>query len=287
MQSARFQIETLRHGAAPVQRHLASLTERMRLRMGRLHELIWAPLADALTQSRRVLVIPHAQLGSLPFGALHDGNCFLAQRHELAIAPSARVALHGLLRQPATALRALVMGESTRLPHAAEEARFVAGLFPEATAYVGKEATLGTLRAHAGKADVIHLACHAQFRSDNPMFSALHLYDGALTVEATERLSLKPGIVVLSACETALAERGTGDEMVGLVRAFLVAGAARVLASLWPVDDELTSGLMAHFYPALCRGDSPATALRQAQIEVMRQHPHPFYWSAFTLLGGW
>ena len=287
VRSARFQMETLRHGAAPVLRHLATLTGRMQSRMGRLHALVWAPMTGALAGCRRVLIVPHAQLGSLPFAALHDGKCFLGERHELAIAPSARVALRGLLRQPSTARRALAMGESTRLPHAADEARFVAGLFPEATAFVGKEATLDALRAHAGEADVIHFACHAQFRSDNPMFSALHLYDGALTVEATETLSLKPGIVVLSACETALAEQGNGDEMVGLVRAFLVAGAARVLATLWPVDDAVAGRFMSHFYGALCRGESPATSLQRAQTEVMRQHPHPFYWGAFTLQGGW
>ena len=119
------------------------------------------------------------------------------------------------------------------------------------------------------------------------MFSALHLTDGALTVEATEALSLKACTVVLSACETALAEQGNGDEMVGLVRAFLVAGAARVLASLWPVDDEITSRFMAHFHGALCEGVTPAASLRLAQAEVMRQHPHPYYWAAFTLHGRW
>jgi len=93
--------------------------------------------------------------------------------------------------------------------------------------------------------------------------------------------------VVLSACETGLAEQGNGDEMVGLVRAFLVAGAARVLASLWPVDDEITSLFMANFHGALCRDLTPAASLRLAQAEVMRQHPHPFYWAAFTLHGRW
>ena len=280
VRSARFQIETLRHGAAPVSRHLAILTERTQTRMRQLHALVWAPLAGALAQCRRVLIVPHAQLGALPFAALHDGERSLAQRYELAFAPSARVALRGLRRQPAPARRALVLGESTRLPHAAAEARVVAGLFPQANAFVGDEATLDALRAHAGDADVIHLACHAQFRSDNPMFSALHLADGALTVEATEALSLKPCTVVLSACETALAEHGNGDEMVGLVRAFLVAGAARVLASLWPVDDEITSRFMSHFHGALCRGMTPAASLRLAQVEVMRAAP------ASVLLGG-
>jgi len=287
VRSARFQLETLRHGLAPVARHLAILTERTQKRMRQLHALVWAPLAGALAQCRRVLIVPHAQLGALPFAALHDGARSLAQRHELAFAPSARVALRGLRRQTVPARQALVLGESTRLPHAAAEARTVAGLFPRANAFVGDEATLDALRAYAGDADVIHLACHAQFRSDNPMFSALHLVDGALTVEATEALSLKPCTVVLSACETALAEQGNGDEMVGLVRAFLVAGAARVLASLWPVDDEITSRFMAHFHGALCEGMTPAAALHLAQAEVMCQHPHPFYWAAFTLYGRW
>ena len=287
VQSVRFQIETLRHGAAPVLRHLAILTERLQARMRRMHALVWAPIAGTLAQTRRVLIIPYAQLGALPFAALNDGERFLAQRHDLAFAPSARVALRGLRRRPALARRALVLGESTRLPHAADEARFVARLFPQADVFIGDKATLDALRAHAAEADVIHLACHAQFRSDNPMFSALHLADGALTVEATEALSLKPCTVVLSACETGLAEQGNGDEMVGLVRAFLVAGAARVLATLWPVDDEITANFMVHFHEALCRGVAPAASLCLAQAEAMRQHPHPFYWAAFTLHGGW
>ncbi|HEX6362459.1 MAG TPA: CHAT domain-containing protein, partial [Albitalea sp.] len=171
--------------------------------------------------------------------------------------------------------------------HAAHEARFVAGLFPEGLAFTAEAATIETLQAHAGRAEVVHLACHAHFRSDNPMFSALELADGALTVERAEALALQPGLVVLSACETGLAELGSGDEMVGLVRAFLVGGAARVLASLWTVDDAVTARFMAAFYGALRRGDAPAAALRSAQLEVMREHRHPFYWAAFTLHGGW
>ncbi len=287
VQSARFQLESLRHGAAPVQRHLATLTQRMQQRMRSLHALIWAPLGAALDGCRRVLVVPHAQLGALPFAALHDGEEYLARRFELAMAPSARIALRGLSRPPLSPRRALVLGESTRLPHAAAEARFVAGLFPGTVALTGADATLEALRSRAGAADVIHLACHAQFRADNPMFSALHLADGALTVEAAQSLSLSPGVVVLSACETALAEAGTGDEMVGLVRAFLVAGASRVLASLWPVDDAVTGVFMAHFYGALGRGETPAAALRHAGTALLEEHPHPFYWAAFTLQGGW
>jgi tetratricopeptide (TPR) repeat protein len=287
LRAARFQIDTLRHGAASLQPHLAMLEARARQRMARLHALVWAPLEGALAGCRRVLVVPHAQLAWLPFAALHDGQGFLALRHPLAVVPSARLALRGLDRTPVRPRHAVVLGESSRLPHAAQEARFVAALFPAGDAFVGEQATLATLRAQAGRADVLHLACHGQFRGDNPMFSALHLHDGALTVESAERLELKAGIVVLSACETGLAEHGSGDEMVGLVRAFLVAGAARVLASLWPVDDAITASFMARFYGALCAGEAPSVALSLAQTEVMRAHPHPFHWAAFTLHGGW
>ncbi len=287
LRGARFQIDSLRHGAAAMQGHAHTLAARIQQRMQRLHSLVWAPLNVALSGCKQVLVVPHAQLGLLPFAALHDGHAPLALRYELAVVPSARLALHGLQRQPCQARQALALGESSRLPHAAREAQRVADLFSEGLAFVGEQATIATLRAHARQADVIHLACHAQFRSDNPMFSALHLSDGPLTVEAAESLGLRPGLVVLSACETGLSEHGSGDEMVGLVRAFLVAGAARVLASLWPVQDAVTAAFMDSFYGHLRHGQTPAASLRLAQIDLMRVYPHPFYWAAFTLHGGW
>lgn len=298
LQSARFQIETLRHGVAPVQAHLAAINQRTRLRLAQLHALVWAPLQLALAGVTRVLVVPHAQLSALPFCALQAGlgddaagvqpvQLALDQPVQLAQVPSARAALRGLLRQPLPAVQALVLGESSRLPHAAREAQFVAGLFARSVALVGSAATLAAVQAQAAQADVIHLACHAQFRSDNPRFSALHLADGALTAELTETLRLRAGTVVLSACESGLSEEGGGDEMVGLVRAFLVAGAARVLATLWPVDDEVTADFMAHFYGALVAGRQPSQALLQAQAALRLQHPEPYFWAAFTLYGGW
>jgi tetratricopeptide (TPR) repeat protein len=287
VRSARFQIETLRYGAAPVAHQLDILTRRSEKRMQQLHALLWARLQEALAPYRRIAIVPHAQLAMLPFGALHDGRRFLAESVELATVPSARIALHRLRRAAKVPERALVLGESASLPHAEQEARFVASLFPASTVLTGSEATIAALYASAEHADVIHLACHAQFRSDSPMFSALHLHDGALTAESIEALKLRAGIVVLSACETGLAETGSGDEMVGLVRAFLIAGAARIVASLWPVDDRITAEFMARFYPALSEGRSPAAALRSAQEEIMRRHPHPFYWAGFSLFGGW
>jgi CHAT domain-containing protein len=263
------------------------LARRAQLRLQALHALVWAPLADHLTDARRLLLVPCAGLTGLPFAALHDGLTSLAQRHLLAEAPSLRVALMGLQRPPVAARRLLALGESSRLTHAGQEAEAVAALFADGQAFVGADATLATLRLHAGSADVLHLACHAQFRADNPMFSALHLADGPLTAERAEALALRPGVVVLSACDTGLAGQTGGDEQVGLVRAFLVAGASRVLASLWPVDDAVTAAFMARFYRELQQGRTPTEALAEAQAGLMVQHPHPAFWSGFVMFGGW
>ena len=287
LRSARFQIDALSHGASPLRQHLPSLTARAMARLAQLHALVWAPLADALGPCRRVLLVPHGPLAALPFAALPGPRGALGQCFEWAQVSSARAALRGLARPALPARRALVLGESSRLPHAAREAALVASLFAGGQALVGDRATLQTLRRHAADADVVHLACHAQFRTDNPRFSALHLHDGLLTVDAVETLGLRACTVVLSACESGLAQTGLGDDSVGLVRAFLVAGAARVVASLWPVDDEITAAFMTRFYRALAAGSSAASALGQAQREIQQAHPHPHHWGAFTLHGSW
>ena len=287
VQATRFQLDTLRHGSAAVQAHLPRLAQRLGERLRRLHGLLWAPLGGALAGVQRVVVVPHAQLGSVPFAALTDGQAFLGEQLEIALAPSARMALRGCERVPVAARSVLALGESSRLAHAAVEARAVAAQFAASRCFVDADASLATLQAHAAEADVLHLACHGQFRGDNPRFSALHLGDGVLTVEQAEALVLRAGTVVLSACETALADAATGDEMVGLVRAFLVAGAARVVGSLWPVDDAVTAAFMDTFYRALVQGETAAASLRAAQAATRRTHPHPSFWAAFTLYGGW
>ncbi len=287
LRSLRFQLDTLRVGAVPVAAHLPLLTQRALVRLQQVHALIWAPLAPLVQTCRRVLVVPHGPLAGVPFAALHDGTAPVVSRHELALAPSVQVALHGLRRTPHPAQRVRAFGHSDHLPHVASEATRVAARFAGGRAFVGDKATLKALTDEAPCADLLHLACHAEFRGDNPMFSALHLADGALTAEAVERLRLSPCTVVLSACDTALSSPDAGDDRVGLVRAFLVAGAARVLASLWPVDDALTEVFMQRLHAALAAGQAPATALRTAQLALMREQPHPCHWAAFTLTGGW
>jgi CHAT domain-containing protein len=95
----------------------------------------------------------------------------------------------------------------------------------------------------------------------------------------------RTNLVVLSACQTQLGAQSKGDDIVGLNRAFIYAGASSVIASLWTVDDETTSLLMKSFYGHLKQGMSRAAALQAAQTATRKKYPHPYYWAAFVLTG--
>jgi CHAT domain-containing protein len=166
-----------------------------------------------------------------------------------------------------------------------DEINALAPLFPEAMALLDERATVSALREFAPGVDILHLACHGQFRPDNPLFSSLRLGDGWLTVRDTYNLDLKCGLVALSACETGVNEVAPGDELIGLVRGFLSAGAPTLLLSLWTVDDETTPELMVSFYKRLLAGEAPARALRAAQLQLMEKQPHPFFWAPFMIAG--
>ncbi|MGH9845294.1 MAG: CHAT domain-containing protein, partial [Blastocatellia bacterium] len=113
---------------------------------------------------------------------------------------------------------------------------------------------------------------------------------GYLRAHEIYNLNLASELVVLSACETGLGKQIKGEGLVSLTRGFMYAGAARVVVSLWNVDDEATAELMAAFYrKVLKEGRSPATALRAAQLAMWSTEKWraPYYWAAFTLQGEW
>ena len=130
-------------------------------------------------------------------------------------------------------------------------------------------------------------ARHGQFRPDNPLFSSLRLGNGWLTVRDAYDLNLHSSLVTLSACETGVSTVAPGDELIGLARGFFAAGSPSLLISLWTVDDDATATLMIDFYGHLQRRRSPATALREAQLRLLQEKQHPFFWSPFVLMGRW
>jgi len=146
---------------------------------------------------------------------------------------------------------------------------------------------------------IVHFATHGIVDNDNPGLSGVILsrfdedgrpQDGFLRLHDIYTLRLPAELVVLSACNTALGRQVSGEGIVGIVRGFMYAGAKRVVASLWKVDDDATGEMMGRFYvEMLQRHRSPAAALRQAQLALWRQDRWrpPFYWAAFVVQGEW
>ena len=146
---------------------------------------------------------------------------------------------------------------------------------------------------------IVHFATHGLLNSQHPELSGLALslvdergrpQDGFLRLHEIFNLRLPAELVVLSACQTGLGKEVKGEGLVGLTRGFMYAGAARVVASLWRVDDTATSELMKSFYRRMLRdGMRPAAALREAQVEMWKRAPgrSPFYWAGFVLQGEW
>ncbi|HZQ36170.1 MAG TPA: CHAT domain-containing protein [Dehalococcoidia bacterium] len=271
-------------------RGLPSLEAQARAVLGRLFGLLFAGL-EGLDGFRSLVVVPHGLLHYLPFHALHDGERFLIERLAISYAPSAT--LYTICRSRRRRRRgALVLAYSAggQLPLTLGEAEAV-GTVLRAAVYAEDEATRGRLEREGRRAAVIHLAAHGQFRPDAPLFSRIELADGPLTTADVFELNLNAALVTLSACETGRAVLGGGDELAGLTRAFLYAGAAALLVSQWRVEDTATAELMSRFYRELVSGAGKADALRTAQLALIAAgtpqngRAHPFFWAGFQLLG--
>ena len=156
--------------------------------------------------------------------------------------------------------------------------------------YLEQDATISRLYDLAPGSPIIHLATHGHSRLDAPNFSYMRLADGQLNAIDAFNLRLQGcELVTLSGCETGLALVGGGDEQLGLGRAFLVAGAASLVMSFWPVEDNVTNELMQIFYQHILGGESRVQALRAAQCSLLHRtssgYTHPYFWAAFRLVG--
>jgi CHAT domain-containing protein/Tfp pilus assembly protein PilF len=259
-----------------------------------LGDWLVAPLASRLA-TPVVAVVPHGPLHYLPFAALPLGSGLLGEAQVLYALPSASVLpfIQAKRKPAADRVLALAQSEGVGLPtlrFADVEAESIARLYG-GSAITGAAATETAFRAQVAGAGIVHLAAHGELNERSPLFSRIFLgpdaaNDGSLTVQDVYGLNLASAdLVVLSACETQLGAQSRGDDVVGLNRAFLYAGAPSVIASLWAVNDQATAVLMAAFYRELRAGASKAAALQRAQAETRAQYPHPYYWAAFVLTG--
>ncbi len=265
--------------------------------------------------TRRVLVVPEGPLAYVPYAALWpdldvalltSGTLYHRLAGEARRAGTQVLALGDpdysgkRLGTQLAALASLAPGPTRwgrarldPLPHTRAEALAAAG--PAGVSLLGPGATapalLEALRAHPGRRwRSLHFACHGLIHPEQPTLSGLALTDGLLTPHEILPLRLSTDLVVLSACETGTDALVPGEGISGLVRAFLHAGAPRVIASLWQVPDAPTRALMERFYALL--GDpalSVAEALRRAQEHVRTagdgRWAGPENWAAWTLWG--
>lgn len=278
-----FQMNTVRLGPQHRERFGHQLRKSVDAHLRALYEDLIAPVRNLLDGDHLVIVASGA-LHTLPFHALLDGGRYLIEDFSVSYAPSA--SLYALTRGEAEApkSRSLVIGvESDTAPHVRYEAERVAAAIGAAELLLGQDATEANLRTIGAESRIIHIATHGHFRQDNPMFSSIRLADSYLSLYDLYRMSLPAELLTLSGCVTGLGVVKEGDELVGLSRGLLFAGARSLLLSLWDVDDQTTADLMGFFYEALREEPRKSRALQSAMLQVLALHPHPYHWAPFKL----
>jgi CHAT domain-containing protein len=261
-------------------------------------------LRARLHPGHRLLIAPCGPLHALPWAALRIGDAWLA---ELAIIQqvSTLAQTSAALPAPMPESRALLVGCETfggrapDLPGALASLDRVQACWPgTVTRLEAAQATRQTLIELEASGDLrhyqlIHIASHAQFGAARGLLGHIKLSDDDLLVDEVLRLGLGPALVVLAACEGAAGEVLPGDEVLGISHALLAAGAATVVASLWPIYDLAVPYLLDGFYRGLLGGVDPALALTQSQRALLAlsedEDLHaailqsPFVWASFCV----
>jgi CHAT domain-containing protein len=270
---------TLAH-RTPAPHNLTQLAQRI---LQRLYTFLIEPLAHLRVGRHRLVIVPYGVLHYLPFHLLYDGSAYLIERHEIVILPAAGLALQpGPVRKPG----ALILTHSWdgRLPHTLAEGQVVQRIFGGS---LWAEGSADRTVLMAQPTQILHVCAHGQYRLDQPDLSYIQLSDGQLYADDLLQQDMSYELVTLSACETGRANVAGGEELIGLGRGFLYAGAGALVLSLWPVPDEITVRWMEVMYQALREGASKAAALKSAQMTILAEDPklHPAFWGAFQLVG--
>jgi CHAT domain-containing protein len=304
-----------------------------------LYKLLIQPALPHIN-GKELLIIPHDVLHYVPFQALlAPSGKYLIEDYPINYLSSASLMQFTQEKRNARGELSKVLAEGGKiltfgnpdlgdpkmnLTFAGIEAKGIKNLYPQSSIYLEKEATEERAKTFSPQNDIIHFASHAELNEDDPLASAIRLAktdkeDGRLEVREIFGIDLKASLVVLSACETGLGKLSSGDELVGLTRAFIYAGTPSVVASLWNVEDSSTAQLMASFYKNL-KTMTKVEALRQAQLNLIRGNvnsdllarrgiggvgklgevpaakslsqdsvsvstSHPFFWAPFILVG--
>ena len=287
----------------------------------KMYQWLTAPLEQDLQQLgiKNLVYIMDTGLRSIPLSALHNGKTFIVENYSVGLMPSLSLTDTRYVDVKNSSVLAMGASEFTdlnSLPFVPTELSVITGQLWQGKSLLNDAFTLSNLEAarNSQPYGIIHLASHAEYQPSDPSNSYIRLWDSKMRLEQLRRIGLnKPPVelLVLSACRTAL---GDEDAELGFAGLAVQAGAKSVLGSLWYVSDEGTLGLMTEFYNQLKHAPIKAEALRQAQLAMLRgevrlhsrqlitsrgnfplppqleqlkdsNFTHPYYWSAFTMIG--
>jgi CHAT domain-containing protein/uncharacterized protein HemY len=275
----------------------------------RLYNYLIKPIDDDIRRSKLIAIIPFGSLNYLPFHALarkssNDGLDFLIEEKEIVyLVSSSTNYLEKILSESRDKVISSVvafgnpdLGEpKLALPYSEDEVLAIKEMFPNATTFLEKEATKDKFNSVWGTPEIIHLAAHGLIQQE-PSILLAPIGSGMLTL--TDIMGLPPSsntsLVVLSVCNAAIDRNEanpTGAGLDSIAMAFTWVGVPSVIATLWEVNDRLTSELMKNFYKNLKNeGKFDYENLRQAQLDIMRRtdkYGQPYYWAPFILIGLW
>ena len=282
------------------------------MKSNELYKLLIAPVFQNIKMAKsrkssesinelKIIIIPHGPLHYLPFCALYNGDRYLIDSYVLITDPSASVLRFIIDKRKKFEGDILVLGNPKRskpyldLPETEKGLENIKNIMGNADIYLHENATETIFKEKSINYSMIHLSCHGNFNSKDPMLSSLLLSkdsknDGDLMVKELFGLNLsKSSLVVLSACETGKSKVMKGDELIGLSRGFIYAGTPSLVATLWNIGATPTTDLMKEFYNNLKLGMSKPEALRTAQLwmKSQKKYENPLYWAPFIIIGDW
>jgi CHAT domain-containing protein len=261
------------------------------------YDYLIEPIAQWADPEDIVYIVPHGMMHYLPLHALKLGDQYFIERNPVVYSPSASVLKYCQANRKnnpdGTPARrtAVIFGDSRGdLRHARTEAEALSELFG-VTPLLGNAVTRDAFQQNIVNVDIVHFAGHGDFDASQAMESGLRLA-GNTVLTAREVLHLEglhAHLVTLCGCETGISENRSGDELIGLTRAFLYAGTPSLIVSLWRVADASTAFLMMQFYKYLRQNPTllKVNALRQAILDTKTQPRWAsfYHWAPFVLIG--
>ncbi|HED53105.1 MAG TPA: CHAT domain-containing protein [Phycisphaerales bacterium] len=280
-----------RAAGAPISRRL---TDRISVLLSSLGDGLLGSLTDVFDGIDRLAVVMPAGLMHLPLAPLRVGGRALVELCAPVSAPSATVAHALAVRQGhASARGVLAVGVSDEaIPSVRLELADLSRAFPLARVLRDGEATFDAFSRAVAEAGLIHIACHAEFSSEDAMGSRLRLADRWVSARQLARLRLEGATVVLGGCETGRSDARFAGEQFGMVRSLLIAGAKRTVANLWRLDDVASAELFSRLYEQIADAPGqPSDTIVQELAHVQRHFAdhdmHPALWGGLVVAGAW